>query len=139
MYVFIPSFGITAHRTELVRQKCEGVEIHVVKYRTLIYRDFANLRRNPSEWCKALTMELPARVREKKWGIVIVDGPNGSHGPEAPGRFQSLYEAANLVTPDGYIIVDDCGRAVERDMSRLFYGRDKLLKKIRRGNKDEVR
>ena len=114
------------------------MEIHVVKYNTLISRDFKHLKKHPDAWCKALTMDLPARVRDKKWGVVIVDGPMGFL-PANPGRFQALYEAAHLVAPGGFIVVDDCERAVERDMSRLFYGENNMVTNITRGANDVVR
>ncbi|KAK7411000.1 hypothetical protein VNO78_02302 [Psophocarpus tetragonolobus] len=86
--------------------------------------------------CKLALRNLPLEVYEKKWDIIVVDGPKGN-SPESPGRMGSIYTASVLARAlnvyDVDVIVHDVDRMIEKWFSweflchdNLFYSKGKL-------------
>lgn len=81
-----------------------------------------------------LEMNLPDRIANTKWDVVIVDAPLG-HGPpgreyKGPGRMQSIYTAHKLLKEDGICVVDDMKRLVEQKYALHYFGEENLLNVI---------
>jgi len=94
------------------------IEVARVEYKTKV-RDMELLRQaDPAD----LAMLLPERIRERQWGVIIVDAPPGQ-SLACPGRFQSIYEASRLAAPDACVFVHDIDRPVEKWFSTRFLGK----------------
>ena len=83
---------------------------------------------------EVLTMNLPDRIKNKKWDFIIVDAPLG-HGPpgrpyKGPGRMQSIHTAYQLLKEDGICVVDDMKRLVEQKYAFHYFGKENLLNVI---------
>jgi glucuronoxylan 4-O-methyltransferase len=85
-----------------------------------------------AEWQKwianadQLRMVLPPEVVGQQWDIILVDAPLGVEAPDAPGRMQSIYMAAQLIKKGGVVFVHDCDREVERICSDRYLGANHL-------------
>jgi uncharacterized protein (TIGR01627 family) len=92
-------------------------------------------RHRRSDWLRLLDAPdqlacvLPPEVSAAEWDIVLVDGPPG-YLPEQPGRMQSIFTAAKMVRPGGYVIVHDCDREVERIYCDRFLGPGNLQRQV---------
>ncbi|TKY73643.1 Glucuronoxylan 4-O-methyltransferase 2 [Spatholobus suberectus] len=78
--------------------------------------------------CKLALRNLPAEVYEKKWDVIVVDGPKGD-SPESPGRMGSIYTASVLARV-GYVsdvLVHDVDRMIEKWFSWEFLCHENLL------------
>lgn len=70
--------------------------------------------------CKLALTGLPKVVYNKRWDIIVVDGPSGS-GPDQPGRMSAIYTAGvigrikkgSVLSPTD-VIVHNVDRTVER-------------------------
>jgi len=60
----------------------------------------------------------PSALREP-WDVIIVDGPEGWR-PDAPGRQQSIFLAAQLVRPKTTIFLHDYERPLERMFAEQY-------------------
>lgn len=78
--------------------------------------------------CKLALMNLPAEVYEKKWDIIVVDGPKGD-SPESPGRMGSIYTASVLARAGNVsdVVVHDVDRMIEKWFSLEFLCHENLL------------
>ncbi|KAJ4752142.1 glucuronoxylan 4-O-methyltransferase-like protein (DUF579) [Rhynchospora pubera] len=123
-------FGrIREHRSERI----DGVEMHLVEhnfkaseaYDLLHYaRNVDDCRRVPDELlrsrCKLALTGLRRTVYNKKWDIIIVDGPTGN-GPNELGRMSAIYTAGvmgrlkkDLHLNPTDVIVHNVDRTVEK-------------------------
>ncbi|XP_051115893.1 glucuronoxylan 4-O-methyltransferase 2 [Andrographis paniculata] len=71
---------------------------------------------------------LPEKVYDTKWDVVVVDGPRGDT-PDSPGRMASIYTAGVMArrgnTTD--VFVHDADRMVEKWFSREFLCEENLV------------
>lgn len=73
-----------------------------------------------SSRCKLALTGLPRAVYNKRWDIIVVDGPSGSE-PDQPGRMSAIYTAGLIgrikkksdMNPTD-VIVHNVNRTVER-------------------------
>jgi uncharacterized protein (TIGR01627 family) len=99
---------------ERARRSLSAAAVHEVSYGTIL-----------SEWRELLTrphdleMDLPAEVAQRKWDVIVVDGPAG-HRDHLPGRMKSIYNAARLAAPGGMVFVHDAERPVEAAYAARF-------------------
>ncbi len=116
-----------------------------VKYSTSILQ-WRELLDHP----ESLHLDLPARVRDSRWDVILVDAPNGfahvAHHPMTGpmhGRMQSICAARELVADGGFVMVDDTDREVEATYADRYLERRNLVFKWRtlrrRGNVVEMR
>lgn len=98
--------------------------VHQVSYGTT-RTQWRELLDDPSN----LAMPLPPEVRDRRWDVVLVDGPAG-FDDSTPGRMKSIYEAARLVAPGGRVIVHDCERPVEDAYTTRYLGTNRLVLEI---------
>jgi len=101
-----------------------GLDVLPVAYTTSILQ-WRELLERPQD----LRLDLPARVRDTKWDVILVDAPNGfahvAHDPAVGpmnGRMQSIAAARELVADGGFVIVDDTHRKVEAVYADRFLG-----------------
>ena len=78
--------------------------------------------------CKLRRIGLPKEVYERKWDVVVVDGPRGD-GPEAPGRMAAIYTAAVIarVGNSTDVFVHDVHRMIEKWYSWEFLCHENLI------------
>ena len=109
----------------------QNFEILKVEYTTMIERD-RNKFEDASTW-KDLLIPLPKEVTETKWDIVIVDAPAG-FSTKSPGRWQSIYTAAQLRRPPNSLtVIDDCDRPIENEFGLRVFGKQNLKQRVKRG------
>ena len=79
--------------------------------------------------------DFPRAVTDKRWDVILVDGPNGWRA-KAPGRMLSIYLASQWVARPGDVFIHDSERSVERTWSARFLGdaHEKTEIKGRRGH-----
>ena len=101
-----------------------SLDILPVRYTTSILQWRELLDRPDS-----LRLDLPQRVRDVRWDVILVDAPNGfAHVAQHPsvgtmhGRMQSIAAARELVADGGLVIVDDTEREVEATYADRFLG-----------------
>jgi hypothetical protein len=122
-----------------------GLDMLPVSYSTSILQ-WRELLDHP----ESLRLELPARVRDTRWDVILVDAPNGfahvAHHPVVGamnGRMQSIAAARELVADGGFVIVDDTDREVEAAYADRYLERRHLVFKWRtrrrQGNVVEMR
>lgn len=139
---------------ELAKQRIPKAEvnsnntiIYSVKYHQMEVKNAYNLlrhaRANPecapqmnnlhqgSSDCRLELKDLPQKVHNTKWDVIVVDGPRGD-GLEAPGRMGTIYTAAVLArkgssnsTTD--VLVHDVHRTAEKWLSWEFLCQDNLV------------
>ena len=68
-----------------------------------------------------LLLELPPSVANRRWNVILVDGPAG-YADDCPGRMKSIFAASRLVAPNGYVFVHDCDRPLEREYPARYLG-----------------
>lgn len=122
------------------------------------YKLLKHTRQNPAECvpnprflqkskCKLALKNLPSQVYEKKWDVMVVDGPSGD-SPESQGRMGSIYTASVLAragnTSD--VVVHDVDRIIEKWFSweflcdeNLLYSKGKLWHFRIRGHSNSTR
>ncbi|QCD81174.1 glucuronoxylan 4-O-methyltransferase 2 [Vigna unguiculata] len=78
--------------------------------------------------CKLALGNLPLQVYEKKWDVMVVDGPSGD-SPESPGRMGSIYTTSVLARAGNAsdVIVHDVDRIIEKWFSWEFLCDENLL------------
>jgi uncharacterized protein (TIGR01627 family) len=114
-----------------IRPRLETAEIHLVDHGTELTQ-WISLLDSP----RALELDLPQAIRDRKWDVIVVDGPAGhdNHaqyaGHEAPGRMKAIYMASKLVAPGGCVFVHDCERLAERSYAARYLGADRLFLSI---------
>lgn len=101
-----------------------GLDVVPVTYTTSILQ-WRELLASPA----ALHLDLPARIRDTRWDVVLVDGPTGNlHMAQdrrrgaVHGRMQSIAAARELVANGGFVIVDDTNREVENAYAHACLG-----------------
>ena len=115
-----------------IRPRLKTAEIHLVDYGTRL-SEWVSLLDSSQE----LELDLPPAVRERKWDVIVVDGPAGhdNHaqysGHEAPGRMKAIYMASKLVAPGGCVFVHDCERLPERNYAARYLGSDRLFVSVK--------
>ncbi|PKA64577.1 Glucuronoxylan 4-O-methyltransferase 2 [Apostasia shenzhenica] len=112
--------------------------VHLVKYNGEAAKAYELLRqaredrscRRPvgSGSCRLEIAGLPREVREKKWDVVVVDGPRGGR-PESPGRMEAIYTAAAVARRGNAtdVLVHDVDRMIEKWYSWEFLCHENLL------------
>ncbi len=91
---------------EAIAAQSRRLKIEAVTYTTRLAESREILHRP-----ERLEMSLPRAVRDRRWDLILVDGPQG--WGNAPGRMQSIYEASRLAAPRATIFVHDIDRAAE--------------------------
>lgn len=78
--------------------------------------------------CKLALRNLPKEVYEKKWDIIVVDGPKGD-SLESPGRMGCIYSASVLARVGNVcdVLVHDVDRTIEKWFSWEFLCHENLL------------
>jgi len=79
-----------------------------------------------------LQLDLPSGMDpNRKWEVVLVDGPRGHmHSEEIPGRMSSIFMASQWVAPGGMVLVHDAQRKVESSYASKYLGEDRLIAKV---------
>ncbi|KAG9136044.1 hypothetical protein Leryth_021272 [Lithospermum erythrorhizon] len=81
--------------------------------------------------CKLALTNLPTRVYEVTWDVIVVDGPCG-HLPDCPGRMATIYTAGVLARKGNvdnatHVIVHDADRMIEKWFSWEFLCEDNFI------------
>lgn len=78
--------------------------------------------------CKLALKNLPEEVYEKKWNVLVVDGPTGD-SPESPGRMAPIYTASVLARAGNVsdVVVHNVDRTIEKWFSWEFLCDENLL------------
>lgn len=97
------------------RMKASNPELDIRKYDLKGATVEASLKAVP-EW-----REPPAAMLERKWDIILIDGPGG-FSPKAPGRAYPIMWASRLRSSSTYVFVDDYNRELERIYADKFLG-----------------
>jgi len=111
-----------------IRPQLKTAEIHLVDFGTRL-SEWVSLLNSSQE----LELDLPQAVSDRKWDVIVVDGPPGhdNHaqyaGQEAAGRMKAIYMASKLVAPGGCVFVHDCERLPERNYVTRYLGADRLF------------
>ena len=106
------------HWARVTQAAHPDARVHLVQYWTRVFAADTLLAHLDA----SLDMkDLPEEVRATPWDVVFVDGPTGWHGPDCPGRFQSIWEAAKC-TSARHVFVHDCDRRVEAAMCTALLG-----------------
>ena len=100
-----------------------GIQAYLVDYNTKL-KDWKDLLEDPS----LLAMDVPSVVRSTQWDIILVDAPAG--WGKGPGRMKSIYQASQLVKPNGHVFVHDCEREIENVYSHTFLKKENLRAEI---------
>lgn len=108
-------------------EKFTDLDVEIVKYNTTVLDFPHNLNADK------LLLDLPERIKDYKWDIIIIDSPVGHNPPcikdqcnlcsptnPAPGRMASIYTASKLVHNKSIIIVDDTNREIENKCTKLY-------------------
>lgn len=115
-----------------ITAECPEMEGYLVNYTTTL-----------PEWNKVLgqterlELELPHKITNTSWHVILVDGPKGDprhyekYGVQPPGRMQSIYTASNLAAPGGDVFVHDCDREIEAVYADTYLGKENLRKSVR--------
>ena len=116
-----------------IMEVCPEAESYLVTYNTKL-----------SEWEQLiddhsrLVIDLPSKITNIKWDVVLVDGPSGDYpsykkqyGIEPPGRMSSIYMSSLLVKKNGYVFVHDCNRIIERVYSDRYLYDVNLIQQTR--------
>ncbi len=116
-----------------IMEVCPEAESYLVTYNTKL-----------SEWEQLiddhsrLVIDLPSKITNIKWDVVLVDGPSGDYpsykkqyGVEPPGRMSSIYMSSLLVKKNGYVFVHDCNRIIERVYSDRYLYDVNLIQQTR--------
>ena len=71
---------------------------------------------------------MPKEVYERKWYVVVADGPRGD-SPEAPGRMAAIYTAAVIarIGNSTDVFVHDVHRMIEKWYSWEFLCHENLI------------
>jgi uncharacterized protein (TIGR01627 family) len=77
-----------------------------------------------------LEIELPKKVKETAFDVILVDAPPGNK-QNSIGRMQSIYTAKKLANENTDIFVHDCDREVEDAYTQKMFTIVKQLKKLR--------
>lgn len=131
---------------KIMTPKANNTKIYGLKYHQMevknAYKLLRHARANPacapnmklhqgSSDCKLELKDLPQRIYDIKWDVIVVDGPCGDD-LEAPGRMGTIYTAAVLArkgssnsTTD--VLVHDVHRTAEKWLSWEFLCQDNLL------------
>lgn len=77
--------------------------------------------------------KLPEEIRQTKWEIIIVDGPNG-YFIDAPGRMLSIFTASKLGRKNigSEVFVHDIDRITEHTYCKRYFGKDELITSFER-------
>eukprot|EP00268_Persea_americana_P041116 TRINITY_DN4096_c0_g1_i11.p1 TRINITY_DN4096_c0_g1~~TRINITY_DN4096_c0_g1_i11.p1 ORF type:complete len:308 (+),score=40.71 TRINITY_DN4096_c0_g1_i11:749-1672(+) len=78
--------------------------------------------------CPLALTSLPKVVYDRKWDVVMIDGPIGD-GPEAPGRMAVIYSAGILARAGNMtdVVVHDIDRTVEKWYSWEYLCEENLI------------
>eukprot|EP00960_Hanusia_phi_P040073 754230-Hanusia_phi.AAC.4 len=106
-----------------------SLNVHRVTYHTVLQRDM-NKFKDRDRW-QELELELPPKILQHKWDVVLVDAPMG-FAPSNPGRMQSIYMAKKLVRKGGLLVVDDCERPAEDFYMRAMLGEERMFNSVMR-------
>jgi len=68
-----------------------------------------------------LEIDMPAKVLDTVWDIILVDSPEGGGKKHHHGRMQSIYTASKLATYYTEVFVHDCQRYVEDVYSSAMF------------------
>jgi len=102
-----------------------GLTVFLINYNTK-RSDWKTLLHSPS----LLDMTLPDDVKNEKWDIILVDGPDGQND-QSTGRMKSIFLASRLIKNSGDIFVHDCDREVEDIYSGKFLKRENFKIEIK--------
>ncbi|MGF9562853.1 hypothetical protein [Neorhizobium sp. JUb45] len=83
------------------------LNVEVVDYPTTVSQSM----RDPIK--TMASMEIPAFLTERKWDVILVDGPMG-YREDLPGRALPIYWASKVCKDSTHIFVDDYERDVEK-------------------------
>jgi glycosyltransferase involved in cell wall biosynthesis len=115
-----------------IRPRLQTAEIHLVDHGTKL-TEWVSLLDSPP----ALELDVPRAIRDRKWDVIVVDGPAGHDeharctGREAPGRMKAIYMASKLVATGGCVFVHDCERLAERNYAARYLGAERLFLSVK--------
>lgn len=110
---------------EHVTQEIPLINAHFITYNTQRNQWADLLKRNIET---ELLLDLAQEIRDKKWDIIFIDGPEG-WSDEKPGRMKSIYTAAKLANSfkDCTVFVHDCDRQIEAIYSQKYLNDESLV------------
>lgn len=98
------------------------------------WRDLTNSAKNDGD-NTLLIKNLPTKVKDTKWDIILVDGPLGGYDGtlkgNGPGRAQSIFTAHYLSENNVDIFIHDCDREIENVCSDTLFKSVDLIKRIK--------
>ncbi|XP_043703838.1 glucuronoxylan 4-O-methyltransferase 1-like [Telopea speciosissima] len=119
----------------------KSIRIYKVEYSTVAgeaYKLLKQARTDPActpqqrplqaSTCKLALTKLPWEVYERKWDVVVIDGPRGD-SPEAPGRMAAIYTISMMARAGNMtdILVHDVDRMIEKWFSWEFLCDENLV------------
>ena len=114
-----------------IKIKYSELEVYHVQYDT-IRSQWKELIDDPA----SLELNIPTKLRNIQWDVILVDAPAGGELPNVPGRMKSIYMASQLIKPKGHIFVHDCNREVERNYCDKYLTPANFIQKVGHSNLD---
>lgn len=109
---------------EKIKTQDPRIEAYLVNYNSNIL-EWEKLLNRPD----LLAMDLPNKVTNTKWDVILVDAPEGWHD-NCPGRMKSIYLSSKLIKIGGHVFVHDCHRKVERVCCDKYLLKKNLVEEI---------
>ena len=107
-----------------------NLDVRHVNY-TNVGHDYEKLLEDYKLGINNLNLDLHNDIRQKKWDIILVDGP-ANYGFDVPCRMKSIYETYNLskLNNDIDIFVHDVNKIIIKTYTNYFYKEYNLLSTI---------
>ncbi len=95
-----------------IKQKVDGIQICHHEYLTTCDPKLPIHQQPPVDEKALISHSMPQQLREKKWDVILVDGPTG-FDDTCPGRTLPIYWSSLLSHADCDIFIDDYSRPIE--------------------------
>ncbi|TPV93366.1 MAG: hypothetical protein B7733_20880 [Myxococcales bacterium FL481] len=114
----------------VARDKTPGIDVVPTRYTTRAWAWRLSLLRPHRLYLR----NLPSRIHETSWDVILVDGPQG-YNRRCPGRMSSIYTASRLAQRSAgrtEVFVHDADREIERACGDRFLGEANLVRHVDR-------
>ncbi len=102
------------------KARLTAAQVHLVDYATR-RAQWRQLLERPDR----LELRLPAEIKERRWDIIVVDGPAG-YRPWSPGRMKAIHAASGLIAPEGSFSCMTASVRLNSAFASRYLGDDRL-------------